>query len=618
MPAEEIQSIAKEKTKKTKNEYLKDFLGILFAIKRTLSYSFKIAPLITAIVIATTVLSSVLPFLGTWINSRLIDEVLNSVKNNLGFSNLLAILIAQSLTVSVTQNFIGRINEYADLEQYYKFSFKMGKDMDEKFANLDTEYYEDPEINNLLQKVREKQIGGPLNFITGLFDLIRILFTIASSTVILIFFSPLLILIVTVTTVPALINNVVFGKRVWGIWDTKGDVRRDYYRSRWPLSDEKPLQEIRIFNIKNYLLDRAYNLFSDFQSTQRVIEIKRIKIKGVLDVVRNLGSILTIIILVSKALSRFITIGYFNFYLSSARMLQGGFTDLFDRLSRIYEDGLYMVDLYTFMDLKEKVVNGTEIISHSEAPLLIEFKNISFKYPGTDKNVLENFNLRIEPREKIAIVGENGAGKSTLIKLLMRFYDVNNGEIIVGGKDIKVVDREDWYKNVGVLFQEFNRYHFDAKTNIGVGNVEFKDNQELIKRAAMESGADEFIEKYKNKYDQILDRAFDYGIDPSIGQWQRIALARVFFKDAPILILDEPTSAIDPKAEYEIFQRLFEFTKDKTVIIISHRFSTVRNATRILVMDNGKIIEEGSHEKLVNIIGGKYKTAFELQKKGYE
>ena len=618
MPAEEIQSIAKETTKKTKNEYLKDFLGILFAIKRTLSYSFKIAPLITAIVIATTVLSSVLPFLGTWINSRLIDEVLNSVKNNLGFSNLLAILIAQSLTVSVTQNFIGRINEYADLEQYYKFSFKMGKDMDEKFANLGTEYYEDPEINNLLQKVREKQIGGPLNFITGLFDLIRILFTIASSTVILIFFSPLLILIVTVSTVPALINNVVFGKRVWGIWDTKGDVRRDYYRSRWPLSNEKPLQEIRIFNIKNYLLDRAYNLFSDFQSTQRVIEIKRIKIKGVLDVVRNLGSILTIIILVSKALSRFITIGYFNFYLSSARMLQGGFTDLFDRLSRIYEDGLYMVDLYTFMDLKEKVVNGTEIISHSEAPLLIEFKNISFKYPGTDKNVLENFNLRIEPREKIAIVGENGAGKSTLIKLLMRFYDVNNGEIIVGGKDIKVVDREDWYKNVGVLFQEFNRYHFDAKTNIGVGNVEFKDNQELIKRAAMESGADEFIEKYKNKYDQILDRAFDYGIDPSIGQWQRIALARVFFKDAPILILDEPTSAIDPKAEYEIFQRLFEFTKDKTVIIISHRFSTVRNATRILVMDDGKIIEEGSHEKLVNIIGGKYKTAFELQKKGYE
>ena len=405
MPAEEIQSIAKETTKKTKNEYLKDFLGILFAVKRTLSYSFKIAPLITAIVIATTVLSSVLPFLGTWINSRLIDEVLNSVKNNLGFSHFLAILIAQSLTVSVTQNFIGRINEYADLEQFYKFSFKMGKDMDEKFANLDTEYYENPEINNLLQKVRERQIGGPLNFITGLFDLIRILFTIASSMIILIFFSPLLILIVTVTTVPALINNVVFGKRVWGIWDTKGDVRRDYYRSRWPLTDEKPLQEIRIFNIKNYLLDRAYNLFSDFQNTQRVIEIKRIKIKGVLDVVRNLGSILTIIILVSKALSRFITIGYFNFYLSSARMLQGGFTDLFDRLSRIYEDGLYMVDLYTFMDLKEKVVNGTEIISHSEAPLLIEFKNISFKYPGTDKNVLENFNLRIEPREKIAIVG---------------------------------------------------------------------------------------------------------------------------------------------------------------------------------------------------------------------
>ena len=269
------------------------------------------------------------------------------------------------------------------------------------------------------------------------------------------------------------------------------------------------------------------------------------------------------------------------------------------------------------MDLPRKIIPGKERILSKSGPPSIQFKNLTFKYPGRDEVVIDNLNLKINPGEHLAIVGENGAGKTTLINLLMRFYDPSNGDILVDEVPLKNIDLDDWYKRVGVLFQEFNSYHFDAKTNIGVGDIERIKDMKGIIEAAKKSGANGFISEYKNKYDQILNRAFDDGIRPSWGEWQKIALARVFFKDAPVLILDEPTSAIDPKSEFEIFTKLFEFTKGKTVIIISHRFSTVRNAQRILVLNEGKVVEEGDHASLMRVKNGRYKKAFELQSLGY-
>jgi len=251
-------------------------------------------------------------------------------------------------------------------------------------------------------------------------------------------------------------------------------------------------------------------------------------------------------------------------------------------------------------------------------PPLIEINDIAFKYPLTSKNILYNFSLTIKPSEHVAIVGENGAGKTTLIKLLMRFYDTDTGTIALNGTDIKDLKIDSWYQNVGTLFQDFNKYHFDVKTNIGLGDISNISDIKNIDLSASKAGADEFIKKFEDKYDQVLSRVFEGGTDLSGGQWQKIAIARVFFRNPGLIILDEPTSAIDPKSEAEIFERIFEFTKDRSVIIVSPRFSTVRNASRILVMEDGRIIEDGTHKQLMDIPNGKYKSAFEIQRKGYE
>jgi ATP-binding cassette subfamily B protein len=242
---------------------------------------------------------------------------------------------------------------------------------------------------------------------------------------------------------------------------------------------------------------------------------------------------------------------------------------------------------------------------------------VSFKYPGTDRFILKNFNLTIKSGEKIALVGENGAGKTTIIKLLLRFHDVTDGEVLINRVNIKDVSLEEWHKSVGALFQDFIKYQFTFKENVYFGDLSKPKKVKFLKEAITQSGADKFIGNLPEGRSQILGKMFEGGIDLSGGQWQKLALARAFYRNAPLLILDEPTSAIDAKAEYEIFQRVQNLQKDKTVIIISHRFSTVRSADRILVLEGGKIIEEGNHKELMDK-KGLYEELFTLQAQGYK
>jgi ATP-binding cassette subfamily B protein len=256
-------------------------------------------------------------------------------------------------------------------------------------------------------------------------------------------------------------------------------------------------------------------------------------------------------------------------------------------------------------------------IPKKPSPPVIEFKNVSFKYPQSERFILKDFNLTIQSGEKVSLVGENGAGKSTIIKLILRFYDATEGDILINGINIKEIDLDTWYKEIGALFQDFIKYQFTFKENVIYGDLSQKDNLEALKEALRKSGADSFLGNLPKGIDQVVGKTFEGGEDLSGGQWQKLALARAFFRNAPLLILDEPTSAIDAKAEYEIFENVQKLQKDKTVIIISHRFSTVRNADRILVLDEGKIIEEGNHEKLMDK-KGLYAELFNLQAEGYK
>lgn len=292
---------------------------------------------------------------------------------------------------------------------------------------------------------------------------------------------------------------------------------------------------------------------------------------------------------------------------------------MLDHYSSINMRNKYIEKYFDFMTLQRTIHSPKEPMPLPSLPLppVIEFKHVSFQYPDNKRYILKDFNLTIKSGEKIAFVGENGVGKTTLIKLLLRFYDVTDGEITINGINIKHVNLDKWYVYIGALFQDFIKYQFTFKDNVYFGDQKQTNNIELLKDAIAKSGANEFVKNLPDKYDQTVGKMFQDGIDLSGGQWQKLALARAFFKNAPILVLDEPTSAIDAKAEYEIFQHVQELQKDKTVIIISHRFSTVRNADRILVLDEGKIIEEGNHGVLMKK-KGLYAELFNIQAQGYK
>jgi ATP-binding cassette subfamily B protein len=283
------------------------------------------------------------------------------------------------------------------------------------------------------------------------------------------------------------------------------------------------------------------------------------------------------------------------------------------------ESSLYVNDYFELLALKPRLPENPHPVAVAPAgpPPRIEFDNVTFHYPGSKHNVLSGVSFTLEPGAGLAVVGANGAGKTTLIKLLLRLYDPTTGRILVDGVDLREVDAASWYRRIGALFQDFNRYDsLSVRDNIALGRPEARATLEEVKAAAAEAGSDAFIEEYPQAYNQILNRSYQDGIEPSGGQWQRIALARAFYRNADILILDEPTSAIDAKGEFEIFEQIAASQRDKSTIIISHRFSTVRNADTIIVLEDGRITERGTHDELVKL-RGRYHELFELQASGY-
>jgi ATP-binding cassette, subfamily B, bacterial len=604
-------------TKSLKN-HLENVKDIAKASKRILIYAFKKAPLSFVGFGITVVLISITPFAHMWITSKIIDALVEEISKKGLYNQPFIYLIGIQLALYLISDLLNTLSAFCQMNLDFALSRELGHAITTKFSDLDLEHYENPKTNDLLQKVRENYNHRPQRFLDTSFRTISSIIRIISGISILISLSPILIMLLLLTATPDLINNIIFGKRNWGIWEAKGEVKRDFWASRYYLMSERSLMELRVFKTRPFLLKHVYNLFQNFQMEQLKNEKRRSLAQILLDIVSALGYGFVFVKIILSAIAGFITIGQFSLYVSTAGNLQRSFGDLFRRVARLYENGLYIIDIFTVLDLKEKITCGKVYLPEDGNAPTIRLKNVTFKYPDTKNSVIDRLNLTIKPGEHLAIVGENGAGKTTLIKLLMRFYDTTEGEITIDGANIKDLDLASWYTKVGTLFQEFNLYHFDAKTNISLGDPNKMADFYRIVEAAKKSQAHDFIEKYDKKYDQILSKQFSGGIRPSYGQWQKIALARAFFKDAPILILDEPTSAIDPKSEFEIFERLFEFAQGKTVIIISHRFSTVRNAKRIIVLDQGKIVEEGSHNKLLKIKGGKYSTAFELQREGYK
>ncbi|MCA9374885.1 ABC transporter ATP-binding protein, partial [Candidatus Dojkabacteria bacterium] len=334
--------------------------------------------------------------------------------------------------------------------------------------------------------------------------------------------------------------------------------------------------------------------------------------------ISTLGAISFWIFTIYKVLQGDITIGALTFYIGMAGSYTSSLEGLMRELSRFYRDSSFMTSYYKFLEIPNKIISGKKKLSSNSRPPEIVFKHVDFIYPNSQKIVIEDLELTINPGERIALVGTNGSGKSTIIKLLCRLYDVSSGTITIDGIDIKELDVTHWHQQIGVLFQNFNKYGvLNAGENISIGNTQHAHQRDLVLEASKKAEAHEFLQKLDKGYNQVLSKRFKRGTNLSGGEWQKVALARNFYRDAPILILDEPTSAIDAISEEKIFERLYKFAANKTVIIVSHRFSTVRKADKIYVLDAGKIIEGGTHEELMKL-NGKYAEAFAVQAKGYK
>jgi len=479
-------------------------------------------------------------------------------------------------------------------------------------------HYESPDSHNIIQKASDTYTWRAPNFVERTIWMMGDVIRLLSSVAIILTFSLPAFLLVLGTTIPSLIANLKLGQGSWGIWDANAADRRRFWRSADMLKREESLMELRIFRTKDYLLNLVEGIYDRFTDKERKDQLRRTLLESLVGNLSTIGTMIFWGIAIAATLNGEITLGLFTFYTATVGQFSSALNNLFRSLSDHYEDGMYLVDLFKFIDLENTVQTGAVKLEKRKQPPLIVFQNVNFAYPNTDKLVLENFNLVIEPGEHVALVGANGAGKSTIIKLLCRFYDVTSGTILVNGINLRDLDMDSWYSQLGVLFQEFIRYtQFDVKTNVELGDVDNIGDIGLVEEAIHKADAKNFVDTYEKGLEQILDRSFDGGTNPSDGQWQKIALARAFFRDAPILVLDEPTSAIDAKAEYQIFERLYEFSEDKSLIIISHRFSTVRNADKIYVIDEGKIAECGSHEQLM-LLRDKYAEAFEAQAKGYK
>ena len=376
-------------------------------------------------------------------------------------------------------------------------------------------------------------------------------------------------------------------------------------------------KEVKIFGLGDHLAERYREVSERIYEDNKKVAVKRASVGFLLNLISTGGYYGAYAVVLIRTLAGAISVGTFTFLTGAFSRSRMYIEKILQSFTDISDQALYLKDLFEFFEM-QPAIRSTPHALPAPRPIQdgFEFRNVGFAYPGSSHMVVENISFRLDSQEKIALIGENGAGKTTLVKLLARLYDPTVGEILLDGIDLREYDVEDLRKEIGVIFQDYMRYELIAKENIGFGKIEDLADQTRIEMAAHKSMASQVIGKLANGYDQMIGRRFDGGVDLSGGEWQKFALARAYMRDAQLLILDEPTATLDARAEYEVFRRFAELTKGKMAVLISHRFSTVRMADRILVLKDGRIREQGTHNQLV-ALGGQYAELFELQAAGY-
>ena len=531
---------------------------------------------------------------------------------------IIAVVLATRYLVASLDGIVyyGINQNYLDYIFRYKLQNEITWQFQRKVSKLDIAHFENPEVQDLITKTRDTMQWQLPDYLRIFSNFLEDVIAFMAAFIILLPYGWWMPVLISIITIPRIYLQAKYGGIKWSIWGSGAPQAKKLWYFNYLLQEPMTVRETRISQSSESLL----NKFKEIQ--QYLFNLS----KGVLDkylrvlIIPPIIEIAVIFFIAYQFLPAVVagafSIGSFTLIISMLEQLGSRSANASANFARIYESNLYVNHYFDFLDLPVLISTAPNPIMLEEIkPPKIEFRNVSFNYPRGEK-VLDGISFIIEPGESVALVGHNGAGKTTIVKLLCRFYDVTDGEILINDINIKDLDLSRWYKFLGTLFQEFVKYHFTVRENIFLGAPDKKDEQ-AMKEAAIKSGAAEFIERLPLKYDQILGKEFEDGEELSGGQWQKLAIARAFYEEPPVLILDEPTSSIDAEAEYEIFNNLEKQYSHKTLILVSHRFSTVRNANKIVVIDHGKIVESGSHEDLLKL-DGTYAYLFNLQAKGYQ
>ncbi|HKK74036.1 MAG TPA: ABC transporter ATP-binding protein [Saprospiraceae bacterium] len=561
-------------------------------------------------------IKSVIPLAMLYVGKLIIDEIVMLIAQDSPDPTLLWWYLGAELALAIISDVINRGITLVDILLGDLFSNRTSVDIIRHAARLDMYQFENPEFYDKLERAR-RQTSSRTALMTQVLQQLQDMITVLTLGAGLVAFNPWLILILVVAVIPSFLGESHFNQRKYSLTRSWTPERRELDYLRYIGASDATAKEVKIFGLSDFLARRFGMLSHKYYLANRKIATQRAIWGILLSTLATLAYYGAYVVIALQTISGAISLGTLTFLTGSFARMRSMLQAIMNRFSRITESALYLQDLFDFLNLEPSIISTPESVRFPEE--LREgftFENVGFRYPGTDKWAIRHLSFTLRKGEKLALVGENGAGKTTLVKLLARLYDPTEGRILVDGIDLRQVELDSLRRNIGIIFQDYIRFQLKAKENIAVGNIDKLAEQLTIEEAAQKSMADEVVDTLPERYEQVLGKRFKDGVDLSGGQWQKVALGRAYMRDAQLLILDEPTSALDARAEHEVFLRFSELIAGKTAVLISHRFSTVRMADRILFLENGQLLELGSHEELLQK-QGKYAELFHLQAQGY-
>jgi ATP-binding cassette subfamily B protein len=593
-----------------------DRISALRNVPAVLKIVWDSGPAVVVFGLVSRLFSSVLPVVLLWITKLIIDGIVHAVSAHQAVQHGFWWLVAAEFSLAVLNSVLIRTIDYSDSLLADKYTRHVSIRVMNHAAGLDLLTYEDPVFYDRLERARV-QATDRLVMIQAIGRLVQQAITTITLSVSIMLFSPWLMLLLIAGVVPAFLGESHFALLGYAKNFRQTPMRRQLDYLRVLGGSKEAAKELKLFGLRHFLRDRFTRLSDQIYKEDVALSRRKLVAGSVLSMIGTMGYYSAYVYVIWRTVAGELSIGTLTFLTGAIQQASSNIQQMFSTLAAIGDQALFLTDLMAFFEMKPTIRSKPNALP-APRPIVrgITFQNVSFRYPGNSRLVLDRINFQLHPKERLALIGENGEGKTTVVKLMTRLYDPTEGEILLDGVDLREFEIEDLHREMGVIFQDFMRYEMTARENIAVGRVEEIDNLGLLKTASHKSMADGVIERLPLGYEQMLGRRFEQGVDLSGGEWQKVALARAYLRDAQILILDEPTAALDARSEFEVFRRFSELTAGKMALFISHRFSTVRAADRILVLANGKIAEEGTHDQLSSL-GGRYAEMFEMQASSY-